>query len=322
MKKLFVIIFVFSIQFIKAQDQDLVRAKRFFDRTYYAEAIILYEKLAVDKPSQEVIKNLADSYYYTNDLIKAQRYYRLLLKNYDKDLDRNYYYRYAQTLKASNSYEDANTVLKEYYAKSANTEDAINYEKELKELENVSAIGNRFEIKNLAINTPNSEFGAVRYKDSLVFAGVKLKPGLFDKKYKWDNEAYLNLVAIPLKNINTADSIVHYFSKELKTGMHESNAVFTKDGKTIYFTRNNSKNGSKRKNEEKISNLQIFKAELINGKWTNITSLPFNSDNYSVEHPALSADEKTLYFASDMPGTQGSFDIFSVNVNLGAFDTP
>ncbi|MEO8239068.1 MAG: OmpA family protein [Flavobacterium sp.] len=322
MKKLFVIIFVFSIQFIKAQDQDLVRAKRFFDRTYYAEAIILYEKLAVDKPSQEVIKNLADSYYYTNDLIKAQRYYRLLLKNYDKDLDRNYYYRYAQTLKASNSYEDANTVLKEYYAKSANTEDAINYEKELKELENVSAIGNRFEIKNLAINTPNSEFGAVRYKDSLVFAGVKLKPGLFDKKYKWDNEAYLNLVAIPLKNINTADSIVHYFSKELKTGMHESNAVFTKDGKTIYFTRNNSKNGSKRKNEEKISNLQIFKAELINGKWTNITSLPFNSDNYSVEHPALSADEKTLYFASDMPGTLGSFDIFSVNVNLGAFDTP
>jgi len=322
MKKLFVIIFVFSIQFINAQNQDLVRAKRFFDRTYYAEAIILYEKLAEERLSLEVIKNLADSYYYTNDLIKAQRYYRLLIKNYDKDLDRNYYYRYAQTLKASNSYDDANAVLKEYYAKSANAEDAINYEKELKELENVSAIGNRFEIKNLAINTPNSEFGAVKHNDSLVFAGVKLKPGLFDKKYKWDNEAYLNLVAIPLKNINFADSITHYFSKELKTWMHESNAVFTKDGKTIYFTRNNSKNGNKRKNEEKISNLQIFKAELVNGKWKNITSLPFNSDNYSVEHPALSADEKTLYFASDMPGTLGSFDIFSVNVNLGAFDIP
>lgn len=322
MKKLFVIIFVFSIQFINAQNQDLVRAKRFFDRTYYAEAIILYEKLAEEKPSQEVIKNLADSYYYTNDLIKAQRYYRLLIKNYNKDLDRNYYYRYAQTLKASNSYDDANTVLKEYYTKSANAEDAINYEKELKELENVSAIGNRFEIKNLAINTPNSEFGAVKHNDSLVFAGVKLKPGLFDKKYKWDNEAYLNLVAIPLKNINSADSVTHYFSKELKTEMHESNAVFTKDGKTIYFTRNNSKNGNKRKNEEKISNLQIFKAELVSGKWTNIISLPFNSDDYSVEHPALSPDEKILYFASDMPGTLGSFDVFSVNINLGAFDTP
>ena len=40
MKKLLVIIFVFSIQFINAQDQDLARAKRFFDRTYYNEAIL------------------------------------------------------------------------------------------------------------------------------------------------------------------------------------------------------------------------------------------------------------------------------------------
>ncbi len=322
MKKLLVIIFVFSIQFINAQDQELIRAKRFFDKTYYSEAIILYQKLADERPSQEVIKNLADSYFYTNDLVKAQRYYRLLVSNYNNNLDREYYFRYAQTLKATNSNDDANANLKEYYAKSSNSEDLANFEKELKTLENVTAIGKRFEIKNLAINTPNSEFGGVKYKENLVFAGVKLKPGLFDKKYKWDNETYLNLVSIPLKNINSADSIVHYFAKELKTGMHESNAVFTKDGKTIYFTRNNSKNGKKKKDDKKISNLQIFKAELVEGKWTNITSLPFNSSNYSVEHPALSADEKVLYFASDMPGSLGSFDIYSVNINKGAYDTP
>jgi len=322
MKKLLVIIFVFSIQFINAQDQELIRAKKFFDRTYYSEAIVLYQKLADDRPSQEVIKNLADSYFYTNDLVKAQRYYRLLVKNYNNNLDREYYFRYAQTLKATNSFDDANEVLKEYYAKSSNTEDVINFEKDIKTLENVTAIGKRFEIKNLPINTPNSEFGAVEYNGNLVFAGVKLKPGIFDKKFKWDNATYLNLVTIPLKNINAADSIVHYFAKELKTGMHESNAVFTKDGKTMYFTRNNSKNGTKKRDDKKISNLQIFKAELVEGKWTNISSLPFNSPNYSVEHPALSADEKVLYFASDMPGTYGSFDIYSVNINKGAFDTP
>jgi len=322
MKKLLVIIFVFSIQFINAQDLELARAKRFFDKTYYSEAIILYQKLADERPSQEVIKNLADSYFYTNDLVKAQRYYRLLVSSYSNDLDREYYFRYAQTLKATNSYDDANANLKEYYSKSANSEDIVNFEKELKTLENVTAIGQRFEIKNLAINTPNSEFGAVKYKENLVFAGVKLKPGLFDKKYKWDNETYLNLVEIPLTNINSADSIVQYFAKELKTGMHESNAVFTKDGKTMYFTRNNSKGGKKKKDDKKISNLQIFKAELVEGKWTNIIALPFNSPNYSVEHPALSTDEKVLYFASDMPGSLGSFDIYSVNINKGAFDTP
>lgn len=322
MKKLLVIIFVFSIQFINAQTQDLVRARHFFNKTYYSESIILYEKLAEEKPSQEVIRNLADSYYYTNNLIKAQRYYRLLIQNYNTDLDREYYFKYAQTLKATGNVEEANAALKEYYTRSTNTEDALNFEKDLKTLENVSAIGKRFEIKNLALNTPNSEFGAVKYRDNLVFAGVKLKPGMFDKKFKWDNETYLNLVSTPLKNINSNDSISHYFSKELKTGMHESNAVFTKDGKTIYFTRNNSKNGKKKRNNDKISNLQIFRAELVEGKWTNITSLPFNSENYSVEHPALSADEKILYFASDMPGTIGSFDIYAVNINKGAFDKP
>ncbi|WP_228011940.1 OmpA family protein [Flavobacterium hungaricum] len=322
MKKLLVIIFVFLIQLIYAQNQDLARAKRFFDKTYYSEAIILYERLAEEKPSQEVIKNLADSYYYTNNLVKAQRYYRLLIKNYNNGLDKEYYFRYAQTLKATNSPDDANAALTEYYTLSASSDAVLNFEKELKTLENVTAIGKRFEIKNLALNTPNSEFGAVKYKENLVFAAVKLKPGLFDKKFKWDNETYLNLVTLPLKNINSPDSIVHYFAKELKTGMHESNAVFTKDGKTIYFTRNNSKNGRKKKNDQKISNLQIFKAELIDGKWKNIAALPFNSPNYSVEHPALSPDEKVLYFASDMPGGYGSFDLYSVNVNKGAFDTP
>ncbi|WP_052259349.1 OmpA family protein [Flavobacterium sp. KMS] len=320
MKKLLVIIFVFSIQFINAQDQDLARAKRFFDKTYYSEVIPLYEKIVSEKPSAEAIKNLADSYYYTNDLKKAQQYYRLLIKSYDKDLDRNYYFKYAHTLKATNSYEEANEVLKQYYSK--NSQDYLDFENATKELENITAIGERFIIKNLAINTKNSEFGAVKYKDSLVFAAVKKRPGIFDKMYKWDNETYLNLVSASINRIKAGDSIAYYFAKELKTGMHESNAVFTKDGKTIYFTRNNYKNGRRGKNDDKISNLQIFRAELVKGKWKNVISLPFNSENYSVEHPALSPDEKTLYFASDMPGTLGSFDIFSVAINEGAYGNP
>ncbi|MES2574175.1 MAG: OmpA family protein [Bacteroidota bacterium] len=322
MKKLLVVIFVFSIQIINAQDLELERAKRFFDRTYYTEAIQLYEKIVSEKPSTEVVRNLADSYYYTNDFKNAQRYYRLLIKSYNQDLDRNYYFKFAQTLKGTNSYEEAHTVLKEYYSKSANTQDLTKFESDTKTLENVSAIGNRYDIKNLGVNTENSEFGAVKHNDSLIYAAVKKKPGLFDKVYKWDNDTYLNLVSVSMKNIDSKDSIRYYFAKELKTSMHESNIIFTKDGKTIYFTRNNYKNGRRGKNEEKVSNLQIFKAELVNGKWTNVTSLPFNSDNYSVEHPALSSDEKTLYFASDMPGTLGSLDIFSVAVNEGAFGTP
>jgi outer membrane protein OmpA-like peptidoglycan-associated protein/tetratricopeptide (TPR) repeat protein len=322
MKKLFVIILAFTIQFSNAQDLEVQRAKRFFDKTHYSESIVLYEKLAESKPSQEVIKNLADSYFYTNNFIKAQTYYRRLIQSYEHDLDPNYYFKYAQTLKATDNDQEAKAVLKTYYEKSGTAQDVARFERDSKILENITAIGKRFEIKNLAINTPNAEFGAVKYKDKLVFAAVKLKPGWLDKKFKWDNATYLNLVTVALKDIHVVDAPVDYFAEELTTGLHESNAVFTKDGKTMYFTRNHSKNGSKQKNDQKISNIQIFKAQWVDGKWTNIESLPFNSPNYSVEHPALNTDETVLYFASDMPGTLGSFDIYSVKINKGAFDVP
>ncbi|MCK7460616.1 MAG: hypothetical protein MZU84_00260 [Sphingobacterium sp.] len=49
-------------------------------------------------------------------------------------------------------------------------------------------------------------------------------------------------------------------------------------------------------------------------QWTNVSQLPFNSDQYSVGHPALSADGKTLYFASDMPGGIGETDIYATHL--------
>jgi len=83
----------------------------------------------------------------------------------------------------------------------------------------------------------------------------------------------------------------------------------------MYFTRNNYLKGKRGRDDQKITLLKLYKAEFINDKWTNITELPFNSDQYSTAHPALSNDEKKLYFASDMPGTLGQSDLYSVAIN-------
>ncbi|MFL9829404.1 OmpA family protein [Flavobacterium sp. ST-87] len=312
MKRIYLILIVFTLQFTQAQTQDLQRAKRLFDRTYYSEAIPVYERIIERNRSLEVVKNLADSYYYTSDYANAQRQYRFLISRFPEAADAEYYFKYSQTLKASGNYDEANKVLHDYYWSTNNQKAIENLEKENLILENISALGNRFAIKNMNINTPNSEFGAVPLGNKLVFSAVKRKPFTFEKVYKWNNESYLDIMSVSLKNVNV-DSIKK-FAVELDSPLHESNAVFTKNGKTVYFTRNNSKDGARVKNEDKVSVLQIFRAELIDGKWRNITALPFNSDNYSVEHPALSQDEKTLYFASDMPGSLGSFDIYSVAI--------
>jgi outer membrane protein OmpA-like peptidoglycan-associated protein len=117
--------------------------------------------------------------------------------------------------------------------------------------------------------------------------------------------------------------VPYKFDKNLNSKFHESTPVFTNDGKTMYFTRNNYLDGKKGKDGNEITLVKIYKASLENNKWTNITELPFDSNNYSTAHPAISPDGKTLYFASDMPGTIGQSDLYKVTLNDdGSFGTP
>jgi len=89
----------------------------------------------------------------------------------------------------------------------------------------------------------------------------------------------------------------------------------------MYFNRTNT--SRKKTDEDRVAHIKIYRAQWVDTVWTNVTALPFTSNAYSTEHPALSKDEKTLYFASDMPGTLGSFDIYQVAINEdGTFGEP
>lgn len=103
-------------------------------------------------------------------------------------------------------------------------------------------------------------------------------------------------------------------NKITKTG-----AAYSPDLKTVYFSAKKYRKTPRRKDKE-----QLFKAEVDGkGNWTNVEKLPFSTDMYSFGEPSLSNDGSKLYFTSDMPGTLGGVDIFSVNINSdGSFDQP
>ena len=50
--------------------------------------------------------------------------------------------------------------------------------------------------------------------------------------------------------------------------------------------------------------------------------MPFNSKEYSTGNPSLSRDGKTLYFASNRPGSIGGTDIWKVASNGDTYGTP
>jgi outer membrane protein OmpA-like peptidoglycan-associated protein len=112
------------------------------------------------------------------------------------------------------------------------------------------------------------------------------------------------------------------FSKTLNTKYHEGPATFTRDGSRIIFTRNNYNNGRSGKSSEGVNKLKLYTARQLNGAWTDVEELPFNSDEYSVGHPTLSRDGQLLYFASDMPGGFGGTDIYVSRNQNGQWTRP
>ena len=234
-----------------------------------------------------------------------------------------YYYRYSQALKSIGNYAKADKMLEEFNKKSGNDQRAKLFMENKNYLKDIKANSGRYTIADAGINSEYSDYGSSFFNNKLVFASARDTGGVSKKIFRWTNQTFTNLYSSEV-NANGNLSSPVLFDKKINSKFHESSPVFTNDGKTMYFTRNNYLNGRKGEDDKKITLLKIYKATRAeDGKWVNITALPFNSDQYNVAHPALSPNGETLYFASDMPGTLGQSDLFKVAIlKDGTFGKP
>lgn len=177
-------------------------------------------------------------------------------------------------------------------------------------------------IKELSINSNASDFAPSWYNGQLIFSSAR-DTGLVIKHVDAENDLpFQKLYTAEISETGMFDKAVK-FSRELDSKANQSTTSFSKDGNTIYFTRNNFDNGNFKRGKKGFSRLKIYRANLEEGQWKNITELPFCNEDYSVAHPALSPDGTKLYFASDMPGSLGESDLYSVDIAPdGSFGTP
>ena len=176
----------------------------------------------------------------------------------------------------------------------------------------IEANSGRYSVKPFAYNSRYSDFAASFYEKGLIFASDRDTGNLARYRHTWNSKDFLDLYKVNVDSISN-DRVVK-LEGDVNTRLHESTTAVTKDGSTLYFTRNNFLDGKKYKDESGIIRLKIYSAEFIDGEWTNVTELPFNNDSYSVAHPVLSPDGKRLYFVSDMPGSYGESDIFMTEI--------
>lgn len=177
-----------------------------------------------------------------------------------------------------------------------------------------------YTIKNININSKHSDYGVSFFgTDRIYFASSKVDAGSL--KYKINKLTDRDGVAmydIYKGSITPNGEIVHISKvmNQFVTKYNESNTSFSTDMRYVYFTQNNIKNGKYVEDGNRSVNMKIYRADVQpNGEWNNITSLPFNSDNYSCAHPSVSEDNKILFFSSDMPGSYGQSDIYWVTID-------
>jgi outer membrane protein OmpA-like peptidoglycan-associated protein/tetratricopeptide (TPR) repeat protein len=320
MKKVYItlsLIFISGIVF--AQDIAIKKADQLFGSYQYVEAIESYLQIIKNKQgNQHIYQNLADSYYSIYNTTEAAKWYEKVV---EKNAESETYFRYSQALKSIGKYTEANLQMTKFATLVPNDVRAKEFMQNQNyklTLENSKAL---FSIKETALSEPKSnDFAAMlTATNELYFVSTRNSR----KIDKWSNEPYIDIFKTT-RNSDGSFSKVEEI-KELNSMYHDGPVTISADGNTMFFARDGHSTNlyeKDKKNNVKVGQLGIYKAIKSNDRWIIQEGLPINNTSYSVSHPSLSKDGKTLFFASNMPGGMGESDIWKIALTENGYGQP
>ncbi|MFW0718343.1 OmpA family protein [Pedobacter sp. N23S346] len=306
----------------------------------YINAIDLYEQAYKKKNTLYAAEQLGKCYRFINDYKQTESWYAIAAGMPETSVDN--VLQYAKALQQNMKYTEA----KEQYQKYASTNKQVtNIQLKLWEVSCDSAL--LWMKKPVAItldnkkklNTPQSDWGAHLYQNSVVFASDR-GGAIEDKQdahrsflkfdgskkpdrniYGWTGNRYLRLF-IEDKNKDSVSNL----PVNAGTEYHIGPASFTADGNEMYFTLTKiPKKPVYGKDGIVTLNLEIYSCKKDStGMWTVPTPFKYNkAEAYSNGDPFISADGNCLYFVSSMLNGMGGTDIYmSRKTKAGDWDTP
>ncbi len=312
--KLIPIIVLIALQF-NSYGQ-LQRANRYFDLYRFSKAIPLYKKVIAKGPlekSNEAVVKLADCYRYINNPQEARSWYARAVEIVPV-VPVNYLY-LGQALRQLESYKDAKAAFEKYAQLVVDDPRGKTYAAFCDwAIKNKYAVSKVLEIKNEeALNTKWSDFSPVIYKDGIVFTSDRVSDAKTDLTYKWTDNDYLDLFLSKPKYFQdywTDMTEPKTLSNSYEQLYHDGPAVFSKDGKMVIISRTDRKNVKVAKDKIKTHVVKMFFADITDDKNPKFKPFFLNADEYSVAHPTLSPDGKTMIFSSDKPGGFGESDLY------------
>lgn len=311
--------------FASAQRKYLEEGDDFYKRRMYLEAIASYkmalqENVVVKKfyMTQQIAKTYKRLFDYKN----AAEWYGKLMEFKNENSAENMF-EYAEILMNLEQYDKAAEIFKAYCEKSGRPELSNKYAALCKWPKDNGSLKKDYITYKTNIETGGRSMGHCLYNNGLIYALPQNQD--FQVKTTYYDLAY----AQAADSINFGAPLV--LPGETNRSFYEGTPFLSSDGKKLFFTSNATetvKYNTKKAGKSGISTsglnvLHMYEAENINGSWVNVKELSLNSNEYSCAFPSLSSDGNTLYFASDMPGGFGGFDLYSsTKTNDGNWSQP
>lgn len=296
--------------------QHLKKGNAFYKEKDYANAVIEYEKLWTSTSGAKLLgvdakMNLAECYRVMEHPFKAQEVYNQVLRYADERP--SVYLDYGKVLMSLGQYQAAVKQFEIYAEKFPSSEEPKKLIKQCRDIEEIQPLFLNVNLaEQKAVNdTTSRQMGITYYGDAVVFASDEIGEELGDLRTR----GYLDMRASGFDaegNLKLSEKFTHSLNDPNR---HDGPATFTRDGVQIIYSQSVT-------NREGASFLQLWTAFFKNGKWSEPKPLPFLMQGSNATHPSLSADGRTLYFASDMKGTLGGLDIWEVHFENGNWTNP
>lgn len=320
MKKIFFTLsFVIACGLISAQNKKTKAADKLFDRYEYVDAADEYLKIVDENDGDIYIESqLAECYYNIFNTAEAAKWYGKIV---DQKNDAETYFKYAQMLKAQGNYAESDKQMNKFAALAPKDQRAIEFKSNPNYLQDLKNQSKLFDITPATISSDKSDFGAVMSNNNEVYFSSARNGSR--KNASYNDEPYLDVYKAIYNEDGTLSEPT--LVSEINTKWHDGPVAISADGNTMYYgseSFNESEFVKDKDKRLKFGKIYLYKATRNGDKWSNSKALPFNNQAYSVRNPALSADGKTLYFSSDMPGGMGGEDIYKVSVDGDTYGTP
>ncbi|WP_461533727.1 OmpA family protein [Sinomicrobium sp.] len=308
---LIVLLAVFALP-VHGQEGRKRRADKAYDKYAYISSEELYKSLVEQGfESAELYGKLADTYYFNSRYKEAQQYYEKMF-SYNTEVAPEYYYRYGQCLRVAGDTEKATEYLEHFYTQLGTDKDAIStWTGEVTTLPDGVV---EYRLQDAGINSDYADFSTAYYRaDQVLISSARDTGTLINRRHKWNAMPFLKFYTADINEDGTLSNPKQLKGK-VNSKYHQTTAAVTRDGKIMYFTRNNYRSGKFGKDDEGTNHLKIYRTVFDGEKWGEVEDLSINDKTYSTAHPALSPEEDYLYFVSDRDGSLGDTDIFKVKI--------